>query len=396
MAQEESRLVRPLEGFRVLSVEAWGAAPYGTQLLAALGAEVVKIENPATGGDPARYVGPHRLGAGDSQYFQAWNTSKRSVTLDLKAGDGRRDFLELVKSSAAVVNNVRGDLPAKLGLDYSALGEINPAVVCVHISAYGRDNERAAWPGYDFLMQAEAGLMSLTGEPDGPPARFGPSIIDFMTGTTAMVGLLASLLAAQRTGRGCDVDVSLFDVALHQLNYSGTWYLNTGQAPSRLERSSHFSVSPVPTFATADGCIFLMCMNDKFWLELLDVLGQQALAADPRFADVHTRHQHRRDLTAALDQVFRRATTASWLAKLSGVLPVGPVYDVAQALSSPFVRASGMIQTVPHPEKPDLEVLTSPIKVNGERATVTAAPVLGADNDALLGRAVPAAKLERR
>jgi len=388
--------VRPLEGFRVLSVEAWGAAPYGTQLLAALGAEVIKIENPATGGDPARYVGPHRLGAGDSHYFQAWNTSKRSVTLDLKAGDGRRDFLELVKSSAAVVNNVRGDLPAKLGLDYSALGEINPAVVCVHISAYGRDNERAAWPGYDFLMQAEAGLMSLTGEPDGPPARFGPSIIDFMTGTTAMVGLLASLLAAQRTGRGCDVDVSLFDVALHQLNYSGTWYLNTGQAPSRLERSSHFSVSPVQTFATADGWIFIMCMNDKFWLELLDVLGQQALAADPRFADVHTRHQHRRDLTAALDQVFRRATTASWLAKLSGVLPVGPVYDVAQALSSPFVRASGMIQTVPHPEKPDLEVLTSPIKVNGERATVTAAPVLGADNDALLGRAVPAAKPERR
>jgi len=142
--------VRPLEGFRVLSVEAWGAAPYGTQLLAALGAEVIKIENPATGGDPARYVGPHRLGAGDSQYFQAWNTSKRSVTLDLKAGDGRRDFLELVKSSAAVVNNVRGDLPAKLGLDYSALGEINPAVVCVHISAYGRDNERAAWPGTIF------------------------------------------------------------------------------------------------------------------------------------------------------------------------------------------------------------------------------------------------------
>ena len=274
----------PLARFRILSLEVWGAGPYGSQLLAALGAEVVKIENPATGGDPARSVGPHMLGEGDSQYFQAWNTSKKSVALDLKSSEGQRHFAELVRGSAAVVNNLRGDQPAKLGLDYATLGKINPAIVCAHISAYGRDNERAAWPGYDFLMQAEAGLMSLTGEPDGPPARFGPSIIDFMTGTTAMVGLLACLLNAQRTGHGCDVDVSLFDVALHQLNYSATWYLNTGQAPTRLERSSHFSVAPVQTFPTSDGWIFVMCMSDKFWLELLNALDLASLAADPRFA----------------------------------------------------------------------------------------------------------------
>ncbi len=192
--------MKPLEGFRVLSVEVYGAGPYGSQLLAALGAEVIKIENPATGGDPARYVGPHTLGAADSQYFQGWNAGKRSVALDLKSDAGRRDFAELVRTSAAVMNNLRGDQPAKLGLDYASLGKINAGVVCLHISAYGRDNERAAWPGYDFLMQAEAGLMSLTGEPDGPPARFGPSIIDYMTGSTAMVGLLACMLAAQRSG----------------------------------------------------------------------------------------------------------------------------------------------------------------------------------------------------
>ncbi len=215
-----------------------------------------------------------------------------------------------MKTAAAVVNNVRGDQPAKLGLDYATLGEINPAVVCVHISAYGRDNERAAWPGYDFLMQAEAGLMSLTGEPDGPPARFGPSIIDFMTGTTAMVGLLACLLGAQRTGTGCDVDVSLFDVALHQLNYSGTWYLNTGQAPSGSSAAATSRCRPCRRLPTADGWIFIMCMNDKFWLELLAALDQQSLAADPRFADGNARHRHRRELTAALDPVFRRATTA--------------------------------------------------------------------------------------
>jgi crotonobetainyl-CoA:carnitine CoA-transferase CaiB-like acyl-CoA transferase len=140
-----------------------------------------------------------------------------------------------------------------------------------------------------------------------------------MSGTTAMVGLLACLLRAQRTGRGCDVDVSLFDVALHQLNYSGTWYLNGGEAPTRLERSSHFSVAPVQTFPTADGWILVMCMNDKFWLELLKALGREELAADPRFADGNTRHRNRRELTAELDAVFRQATTARWLDKLSGV-----------------------------------------------------------------------------
>jgi crotonobetainyl-CoA:carnitine CoA-transferase CaiB-like acyl-CoA transferase len=377
--------MKPLEGLRILSLEVWGAGPYGSQLLAAHGAEIIKIENPATGGDPARSVGPHFLGGGDSQYFQAWNTSKRSVALDLKSTEGRRAFGELVKTSAAVMNNLRGDQPAKLGLDYAALGKINPAIVCAHISAYGRDNERTAWPGYDFLMQAEAGLMSLTGEPDGPPARFGPSIIDFMTGTTAMVGLLSCLWNAQRTGKGCDVDVSLFDVALHQLNYSATWYLNAGDAPTRLERSSHFSMAPVQTFPTADGWVFVMCMNDKFWLELLKALDLTTLASDPRFADGNARHDHRQKLTAALDPAFKKRTTAEWLARFAGVLPVGPVYDVAQALDSSFVARTGMIQTVPHPKKPDLRVLTSPIKIDGQRGELTAAPELGADNAALIG-----------
>jgi crotonobetainyl-CoA:carnitine CoA-transferase CaiB-like acyl-CoA transferase len=387
--------MKPLEGLRVLSLEVWGAGPYGSQLLAALGAEVIKIENPTTGGDPARSVGPHYLRDGDSQYFQAWNTSKRSVALDLKTEGGRSQFAALVQTADAVVNNLRGDQPAKLGLEYATLGALNPAIVCAHISAYGRDNERTNWPGYDFLMQAEAGLMSLTGEPDGPPARFGPSIIDFMTGTTAMVGLLSCLWSAQRTGKGCDVDVSLFDVALHQLNYSATWYLNAEQTPTRLERSSHFSVAPVQTFPTADGWVFIMCMSDKFWRELTAALELGELANDARFAGGNKRHEHRRELTAALDPAFRKRTTAEWLARLSGVLPIGPVYDVGQALDSPFAAASGMIQTVPHPGKDDFRVLTSPIKVNGERATLAVAPKLGEGNDELLADGKRAVKVQR-
>jgi len=383
MRSPDGEATKPLEGYRVLSVETYAAGPYGSQLLAALGAEVVKIENTAAGGDPARHVAP-RLGAGDSQYYQGWNTNKRSVALDLKSDDGRRDFETLAATADAVMNNLRGDQPAKLGLDYAALGKSKPSIVCLHISAYGRDNERASWPGYDFLMQAEAGLMSLTGEPDGPPARFGPSIIDYMTGTTAMVGLLASLLGAERSGRGCDVDVSLYDVALHQLNYAGTWYLNAGEKVTRLERSSHFALAPVQTFPTADGWIFLMCMNEKFWRLLVEALDLESLANDSRFVDVHARHRHRRELTALLDPIFREATTAEWRDRLAGVVPVGPVYDIAEALSSPFAQACGMIQDVPHPEKADLKLLTSPIKINGTRPALAPCSPLGADTDALL------------
>lgn len=231
--------MKPLEGMRVLTLEQFGAGPYGSMFLADLGAEVVKIENSATRGDAARHVGPHLLGADDSQYFQTWGSNKKSVTLDLKSEAGQRSFRRLVGTAEAVVNNLRGDQPEKLRLHYASLKSANPAIVCLHISAYGRDNTRKSWPGYDFLMQAEAGLMSLTGEPDGPPARFGSSMIDFMTGMTGVVGLLGCVMRARKTGTGCDVDTCLFDVALHQLSYPGVWYVNGGEVPSRLPRGSH-------------------------------------------------------------------------------------------------------------------------------------------------------------
>src|SRR5262249_36779249 len=153
---------------------------------------------------------------------------------------------------------------------------------------------RAAWPGYDYLMQAESGLMSLTGEPEGPPSRFSaPSMIDHMTGVTAMVGLLAALLQARASGHGCGVDRNLLGVALHQLGYTGTWYLNDGLHSTRLRRSAHFSVAPAQTLATRDGWIFVMCMTDKFWLALIEAIGRPDLQADPRFASIRARHTHR-------------------------------------------------------------------------------------------------------
>jgi crotonobetainyl-CoA:carnitine CoA-transferase CaiB-like acyl-CoA transferase len=216
--------MKPLSGLRIVSVEQFGAGPYGTMLLADLGAEVIKIENAATGGDPARKTGPYFLGDNDSEYFQVFNLNKKSVALDLRSEEGKEALRDLVLSADAVMNNLRGDLPAKMGLDYVSLGRHKPSIVCVHLSAYGRDTTRASWPGYDYLMQAESGLMHLTGEPEGPPSRIGaPSIVDQTAGLTAAFGLLAAVIQARSTGKGCDVDTCLLDVAVHQLGYAATW-----------------------------------------------------------------------------------------------------------------------------------------------------------------------------
>ena len=378
--------MKPLTGVRIVSIEQFGAAPYGSMFLADLGAEVIKVENLAIGGDPARKTGPFFLGEDDSEYFQTWNMNKKSVTLDLRSEDGRAALNRLVESAEVVMNNLRGDLPAKMGLDYAALSKVKPAIVCVHISAYGRDNERAAWPGYDYLMQAEAGLMALTGEPDGPPTRIGaPSMVDHTTGLTAMVGLLAALLNARATGRGCDVDTCLFDAALHQLGYAAIWYLNEGYVPPRQPRSAHFSLAPVQTLPTADGWVFVMCLTEKFWTALLDVIQRPELAKDPRFNTAKARNENREALTAELDREFRKQPTAYWIGKLGGVLPIAPVNDLDAALESPFV-AKRMVSHVPHPARPDLRVLANPIKINGQRLSQKACPPAGADNAAVLTR----------
>lgn len=379
--------MKPLRGLRIVSVEQFGAGPYGTMMLADLGAEVIKVENVATGGDPARKTGPYFLGDNDSEYFQVFNLSKKSVALDLSTDEGKAALLELAMTADALMNSLRGDLPAKMGLDYASLGKHKPSIVCVHLSAYGRDNSRASWPGYDYLMQAESGLMHLTGEPEGPPSRIGaPSMVDQTTGLTAAVGLLAAVIEARSTGKGCDVDTCLLDVALHQLGYIATWYLNEGLPMSRQHRSAHYSVAPVQTFPTADGWIFIMCMTDKFWFELADAIGRSDLKSETRFSTPSLRHANRDDLTAILDSEIRKQPTRYWLDKLNGVLPIAPVLDVAQALDSPFLAETQMIRNVPHPAKPSLRALANPIKINGMRLEQSVCSSFGADNAAFVGQ----------
>ncbi|MGY0557775.1 CaiB/BaiF CoA transferase family protein [Lysobacter sp. A421] len=372
----------PLKGVRILAVEQYGAGPYGSMHLADLGAEVIKIESPP-GGDVSRATGPYFLGDGDSQFFQTFNLNKRSLRLDLKSAEGREVFGKLVGTADAVLNNLRGDQPAKLGLDYATLGKLNPKIVCAHLSAYGRDNERAAWPGYDYLMQAEAGFMALTGEPGQPPSRFGLSMVDFMTGTTMAMGLLAALVGAMRTGEGRDVDVSLFDVALHQLSYPATWYLNEGHETTRLERSAHPSTVPCQVYRTADGWVMVMCMLEKFWQTFIAGIERPQLGIDPRFAGFPARREHREALTSLVDEALMQHDTAYWVRRFAGQIPIAPVLDVAKALDNPYVERIGMLQSVDHPQGAQ-RMLRSPIKLNGQRLEGAACPPLSADASELL------------
>ena len=373
----------PLAGFRVISAEQYGAGPYATMFLAQLGAEVIKIE-PPKGGDTARMVGPHFLRENESLYFQSFNLNKKSLTLNLQTDEGQEIFHKLVKDSHAVANNMRGDLPAKLGLTYDALKDINPAIVCAHLSAYGRDNERSKWPGYDYLMQAEAGFLALTGEPDGPPARFGLSMVDFMTGTMMAVGLLAALIDAQRSNKGCDIDVDLLSAAVHQMSYPAIWYMNEDDITQRAPRSAHPSVTPSQMFKSQDGWIFVMAQLPKFWTILCERIGQEALTRDPRFVTPADRLKNRDELTVVLDEIFQTKPTRHWLDLLEGHMPVAAVNSLDAAMDNPFIKETGMIQETDHPDCANMRVLSSPIKVDGKRLPVKAGPLLGADSDNIL------------
>jgi crotonobetainyl-CoA:carnitine CoA-transferase CaiB-like acyl-CoA transferase len=375
--------VLPLAGIRVLSLEQYGAGPYGTMMLAQLGAEVIKLE-PPKGGDSSRATGPYLLGKDDSLFYQTFNLNKRSLTLDLKTPEGQEILHRLVATADAVTNNARGDQPEKLGLTHAALAKVKPSIVCVHASAYGRGNARESWPGYDYLMQAEAGFLSMTGEPEAPPTRFGLSMVDFMTGQMLATATLAGILDARTTGVGRDYDVALLEAALHQLSYPATWYLNEGHVTGRAPRSAHPSVVPSQLFRTADGWVFVMAQLPKFWEKLAVAIGAPELLADPRFLTPADRLRNRDVLTGILDGIFMTAPTALWVEQLGGVCPVAPVHDLAQALDSAFIRGRGMVETVDHADGRTLDVLANPILIDGKRVTGSAAPRLGADTEALL------------
>jgi crotonobetainyl-CoA:carnitine CoA-transferase CaiB-like acyl-CoA transferase len=360
---------------RVLAVEQYGAGPFGTLYLADLGAEVIKIENPSDGGDMSRAVGPNFFSPDDSQVFHTFNRNKLSVTLDLAVPEARAVLHDLVRSADALACNLRGDVPAKLGLTYEHLKAHNPRIVCAFLSAYGRDGPRATWPGFDYLMQAETGYFALTGEPDGPPARCGLSLVDLMTGLAMAYALVSALLAARASGEGRDIDVSLFDVALFNVSYLATWYLNAGYRQGRLPRSAHPSLTPCQLYRTRDGWIYLMCNKEKFWPALCRALGRPEWAADPRFRTFADRLANRALVNEQVESELVKRTTGEWLVTFGGGVPAAPVLDVAQALENPFVTEHGRLFDVPHAAAAGgaYRAVAPPVRCPDERAKTTAA-----------------------
>src|SRR5579884_3481838 len=380
----ENQEMLPLSGLRIVAVEQYGAGPYGSMQLADLGAEIIKIENPAEGGDMARRVGPFFAAPEESHFFHSFNRNKRSLTLDLKKPGARRVLHALAARADGLLDNLRGDLPDKLGLTYAALAAANPRIVCAHLSAYGRDGSRARWPGYDYLMQAEAGYLSLTGEPDGPPTRMGLSIVDLMSGLFAAFALLSGIIAARATGRGRDLDVSLFDCALQNLSYLATWYLNAGHVQGREPRSAHPSLVPSQLYRTRDGFIFIMCNKEKFWPILCERLGRPEWADDPRFRSFDDRLANRDLVNRLLDEALMARTTAEWLADFAGRVPAAPVNDLKQALDNPFVAERRRIADYARPGLPPIRMVGGPI-MTADPPPTRAAPALGADTDSVLG-----------
>ncbi|WP_164520296.1 CaiB/BaiF CoA transferase family protein [Specibacter cremeus] len=386
VASFAARSAGPLAGLRVIAVEQFGAGPFGTLYLADLGADVIKIEDPGARGDVGRHVPPHARDD-NSLYFESFNRGKRSIALDLKTEAGREALDVLIGSADAVFSNLRGDLAETMGLTYAHLGRINPAIVCVALTGYGRDGDRASLPAYDALIQAEVGWAAVTGDADAPPTKSGLSLVDYIGGLTGALGLLAKVLEARSTGHGGDVDVDLYRSALSMYAYQATWFLTEGTASPRKPMSAHASIVPFQFFETSDGHLAVACAKEKFFTELVVAMGLPELGQDGRFIDFAARNRNRELVLATLGERFRMKTNVEWIETLNGRVPVAPVRSMEEALDLDELDRLGMLAQYSSPVFGPVRSVGSPITVAGFQPEYRAAPGLGVDRHQLLREA---------
>ena len=369
--------VLPLADVRILAVEQFGAGPWGTLQLADLGAEVLKIEDPAADGDVGRYVPPFQEGE-DSLFFETFNRGKKSLSLDLRRPEARDVLHDLVRVCDGVYSNLRGDQPARLGLTYAQLREVNPRIVCCSLSGFGMTGPRAGEGGYDYMMQGLAGWQSLTGEPGGPPTKSGLSLVDLSGGYASAIALLAGVWRARRDGVGCDCDVSLFETALHELMYIGPWAATHGYVPPRRPRSAHPTIVPFQNFEAADGWLVVGAAKQKFWERLCDVIGRPELNEDPRFATMAERNEHRGELLPLLDEAFRTRTVDDWVAALVAAgVPASRVNTVTEALEDAQTVARGDVVEHEHPRLGTVRSIRTPLRLEQDGASLERPPERG-------------------
>ena len=384
----------PLSHIRVLDLSRVLAGPWAGQNLADLGAEVIKVERPKTGDDSRAYGPPWMKDASgketsEAAYFMAANRGKKSITVNLSNPDGQRLVRELAAKCDVLIENYKvGDL-ARYGLGYQDLAKANPGLVYCSVTGFGQTGPYKEKPGYDFMAQGMAGLMSLTGHPDGEPGggpmRVGVPVIDIFTGMYATIAINAALAHRAVTGLGQHLDVALFDSCLALLANQAMTYLSTGESPQRIG-NTHPSIVPYQVFPTSDSSMILACGNDNLFAKFCAVANREDLSQDDRYAKNVNRVKHRTTLVPILEDIFRQRRTEDWVQALeSAGVPCGPINSVAQAFASPQVKARGMQINLPHPLAGQVPLMGSPMKFSGTPIEhELPPPVLGQHTDEIL------------
>ena len=376
--------MRLFDGVRVLDLSRMLAGPYGAMLLADLGAEVVKIEEPG-GGDPMRAMGPPFLD-GESAYFLSINRNKKSVALDLERPEGRAVFLDLCRVADVVWENFRPGVMARLGCAPETLRAQNPRLVVCSISAFGQEGPYRDWPAFDLALQAMGGAMSITGEEGRPPARMGLPMGDLAGGMFGALAVAGALFRRAQTGEGTAIDLSLLDCQASLLTYVAQYFWADGRVPGRVG-SGHASVVPYQAFATRDGFLVVSVFAEKFWSGFCRAIERPDLIADPRFDSNRKRVERKRELVPLLEAIFPARPTAEWLARLQkeGV-PAAPIQRVDEVLRDPQVLLREMVVDLEHPRLGSVKTLGTPIKPAGAPPFRPAPPPgLGEHTDAVLG-----------
>ena len=373
----------PLAGRRVLDLSRVLAGPWSTMVLADLGAEVIKVEHPR-GGDDTRHWGPPYAG-GESAYYLCANRNKRSIAIDLATPDGQAIVRDLAARADVLVENYKLGGLDKYGLDYASLAALYPRLIYCSVSGYGRISPIADRAGYDYVIQAEAGLMAVTGEADGEPVKVGVAVADLFTGMAAAQAILAALIALDRDGIGQHIDMALYDCQLAMMANVASAALMTAREPARFG-NGHPTIVPYESFATSDGKVVIAVGNDGQFAALCRLLDRSDLAADERFARNSARVTNRDELLAILKPLIAARTTATWLTGLRSVgVPAGEVRGVGAALAAPETTARDIVRRVPHPTAGEVGLVASPLRL-GRTPVVNplAPPLLGADSQAIL------------
>jgi crotonobetainyl-CoA:carnitine CoA-transferase CaiB-like acyl-CoA transferase len=374
------------EGVRVLDLSRMLAGPYGSMLLADMGAEVIKIEDP-DGGDPMRIMGPPFLPDGESAYFLAINRNKKSVALDLARDRGREVFYDLVRQSDVVWENFRPGIMERLGLAYSKLWSLNQRIIVCSVSAYGQDGPYRDWPAFDLALQAMGGAMSVTGEAGGRPVRMGLPMADLAGGMFGAFSIAGALFRRERTGEGAHIDLSLLDCQVSLLTYIAQYFWTNGRVPTPLG-SGHASVVPYSALQTRDGHLIVAIFAEKFWPLFCRAVEHPEWERDLRFATNRDRVLHRDVLMPLVEAAFRTRTTREWLERLQGAnVPATPILSVDRVLSDPQVLQRGMVVEMNHPRHGKTQTLGSPVKIDGAMGLeVTPPPRLGEHTNDILAR----------